>query len=201
MSFVLGTANFGFNYNSEKLDKKEVFKILECFEKNGGTIVDTSYNYGEALSLLQEYGWKGKIVSKIWNIDEFKKTLDILKTDKIYSILAREVNLETINFLRDKKQKGIIEKFGLSIMFPTELTINHFNIIEIPLDKIWFEYINIISMYSEIYVRSFYNLFMRYNYNMNDFVKLKNNKKIKFVVGVENCKQVEENFIKFKGED
>ena len=62
---ILGSCNFDRIYLNSKLEKSEVFKCLEYFEKNGGEIVDTALNYGNAQKIIAEYGWNKKVITKI----------------------------------------------------------------------------------------------------------------------------------------
>ena len=196
---VLGSANFFQYYNGSPLDKKEVFKILEYFEKNNGDIIDSAYNYFNS-KLLYEYGWKKKIITKIWKKEELSKVLDDLKTNRIYCCMARENDPELLSYLRELQQQGIIEKTGLSCFLPYELNRSYYNVFSIPCDPLWFKNLNIMTLYADVYLRSFYNLFTKH-YDISlleNIIKNDINNKIDFIVGVRSLEQLKENIVYFE---
>ena len=123
---ILGTCNFGQNYNDIEINKKDSLKMVDEFYRLGGRIIDTAANY-KSHSIIKEWlkqnrGNKLKIITKVWNEDEFYRCFEELGITKIYCIMARENNLDIIRMLREFKNKGLIEKFGLSCYLPEEMT-------------------------------------------------------------------------------
>jgi hypothetical protein len=204
---ILGTCNFNNLYNGIKIEKEMCFKLLDCFYSNNGKIIDTAFNYGKSHEIIKEWLKQNpnndlKVITKIWKQEEFFKCFDDLGIDKIYCIMTRENNLSMIEFLKDQQQKNLIEKFGISCYLPTELTTSYFNCIEIPTDPCWFNYIPIISLYANVYMRSYYNHFIKnyeYDYEFfQKFEKIRLNKKVDMVIGCDNIKQLKENLRIFK---
>lgn len=189
---ILGTRNFNQEYNGTKIEKEDCFKILEFFDKNGGEIIDTAFNYQGVHTIIKEYGWKKKIITKISKQDEFFKCFDELNVKKLYAVLGRENNLDIREFLKDQKEAKYIDNWGMSLYLPQELDKSFFNIIQIPFDPIWFPYVPIISLYSKVYFRSFYNLFLKY-YETKDFKNLKSANNVDFVIGIDNLEQLKFN--------
>lgn len=202
---ILGTCNWENKYNNTFVSKEDAFKLLEYFESNGGEIIDTASNY-KSESIIAEYvrahGSKLKIITKIWKQEDLFKSLDELKTDKIHCVLARENSDNLRNFLIKKQEEELIEKWGLSIYLPEELNKSYCNVLQIPLDPIWLNKIQIISLYSKVYFRSFYNLYLKYYDNLenakNMIATFRQNNNIDFVVGVDNIQQLQENLELFK---
>ena len=201
---ILGTCNFNQNYNGIEIKKSEVLKMIDCFYENGGRIIDSAINY-KSHSIIREWlkqnkGNELKIITKIWQQDEFWRCFDELGVNEIYCVMARENNLDMIEFLRDQKVKMLIEKFGLSCYLPEEMTRSYFQCLEIPLDNCWLDRIDIISLYASVYIRSVYNHYIK-NYGEKDvweIVKeLKKNKKVEFVVGCDTIEQLKENMKRF----
>lgn len=205
---ILGSCKFGFDYNGKQVEKKEVFKILEYFEKNGGKIVDSAHNYRQAIPIISEYlraGSNLKIITKIKNIEEFDIDYSILKQDKIYCCMAREnANLNLINNIKKLQTEGFIEKTGMSIYYPHELR-SDMNIVFIPNNfNNFIYYMQTMILHSSIYVRSFFNLnnkdfkkalfdYQKFSYyereDLNHFVQP--------VIGVSSLKQLKYNMKHF----
>lgn len=208
---VLGSRNFNYKYNETFVTREDSLKIIEEFEKLGGEIIDTAFNY-KSHEIIKEYGWKGKVITKCNNKHEFFDCFEELGVDRIYCVMARENDKEFVNFLRKEREIGTIEKFGLSCYLPSELTRSYFNAFQLPCDPVWFELIPLLSIYADVYIRSYYNHWKK-NYDIdcvdgryNRFFKredkriiaLNNNPKIDFVVGCDNIEQLRENMEKFK---
>ena len=201
---ILGTCNFGFDYNGPQVPKKEVFKIIEEFQKSGGGIIDTASNYRESQTIINEYvkvnGQENlRIQSKVYDYDyDFNIIAEELKDCKIYSILYRNpFNQKTIEYLKALKNAGLIEKYGLSIYYPHELR-QEANIIQIPANALFNDYLKTMILYSDVQIRSIYKLnIIEDDYN-SDFLKdvLKKinflPKKIDYVIGVDNVNQLKE---------
>jgi len=203
---LLGTCNFGQNYNGVELSKDYSLKMIDYFYSNGGRIIDTAFNYASQ-PIIKEWlrhnkGNELKIITKIWKQDEFWQCLDELGVNKLYCVMARENNIDMIEYLRDQKDNGMIEKFGLSCYLTTEMTRSYFQCLEIPLSPCWLsDELDIMSLYSNIYFRSVFNVFMK-QYGEDETFKLvnelKKNPKIDFVVGCDSIKQLRNNMELFK---
>lgn len=201
---ILGTCNLMQNYNGIEINKKDSLKMIDCFYENGGRIIDSAINY-KSHSIIKEWlkqnkGNELKVITKIWHEDEFYRCFEELGVTKIYCIMARENNIKTRQFLWDRQKEGLIEKFGLSCYLPEEMQYSYFQCLEIPLDNCWFDRIDIISLYANVYIRSVYNHYIK-NYGEKDVWKiveeLKKNKKVDFVVGCDNIEQLKENMKRF----
>ncbi|MDA9148569.1 aldo/keto reductase [Alphaproteobacteria bacterium] len=144
--FAIGTAQFGSDYGisnvSGKVNYTEARAILELAGKHGITTLDTAINYGESESVIGNIGCKSwKIITKIPNIpcncnsfsewisSTVKKSIDRLKIDKIYGVLLHHPNqllssngraiYQSLSFL---KERGYVEKIGISIYNPDQLS-------------------------------------------------------------------------------
>lgn len=142
---ALGTAQFGSSYGisnfSGKVKETEAREILELGRKFGITTLDTAIAYGESEKVLGDIGCHGwDIITKIpeipsdcgrlseWISSEVQKSLDRLKVDKLYGVLLHHPNqllsssgrfiYESLAFL---KERGYVEKIGVSIYSPEQL--------------------------------------------------------------------------------
>lgn len=206
---ILGTCNFGFDYNGPQIPKKEVFKILEEFQKLGGGIIDTAVNYRESQKIINEYvkinGQKNlNIQTKVYDYNNDFEKLDELKDCRIYSILYRNyLNQSIIDLLKIYKENGFIQKYGQSIYYPHEIRQDA-NIIQIPESYLFTDYIITMGLYSNIQIRSLYNIdvkIKRINKKtaFENAVKMKKKfPKIDFILGVDNVKQLKENMRLFQ---
>lgn len=184
---ILGTCNFGRYYNNTFVSSEKAIEMIHEFQKLGGKIIDTAYNYEEAQDIIADSGYQGKIITKAWCIDEVKKSMDRLKKDKIYAVLARDSkDNDLINYLKDLKKDGIIEKYGISIYYPHELR-QDVNIVQIAASPLFTDYLPIMSLMADVYVRSVYNRSLEYN-------RMGNKNYIKdFVIGCDNLEQLRVN--------
>jgi len=208
---ILGTAKFGFDYNGLQVEKKDVFDILDYYYENGGRYIDTALNYRDAQKILTE--WRGqnnindlKISTKIVYQEDYSKCMDELKLDKIYCVLARDsANNDTIEFLKDQKNCGDIEKFGISIYYPKEIR-QDVNIVFIENSyKLWENYLSGMILHADIHIRSFFN---KNDKNVNraylDYSRFKVygrkdlNHSVNAVIGVSNLEQLQINMGLFK---
>lgn len=198
---ILGTRNFTQEYNGTYVPKNEAFEIINYFQDNGGEIIDCAYNY-DFMKHIKESGWEGKVINKVNNENEFARSLDILGVEKYYCCMVRKNDSKMIEYLKSMVLSGIIEKFGISCYLPQELTESYFNVIQIPCDPIWFKYINTMSLYAKVIVRSYYNIFRKnYEYyRCKDTIKLERYiacEKVELVIGVDNLEQLKFNMDKY----
>lgn len=133
----IGTAQFGSSYGltnkNEELSVIQIKEILSLAKNSGITFIDTAPSYGNAELKL------GKLNLKDWNVitkvktgncisitDSFSESvfesLDRLKIDKLYGVLVHNPKLfldpqigRLLNQLTDLKEKGIINKIGVSV--------------------------------------------------------------------------------------
>lgn len=140
MKIILGLANFQNNYHKKKsynLNYKEKISILNYIEKKKISELDTSPDYGDSEKIIGKYcsdkikvhsklkaipASSDKIYLKNWVKKIFFKTLKDLKNKKIKTyffhgpndILKYEGKI-CYDVLMDFKDKGYIEKIGISI--------------------------------------------------------------------------------------
>ena len=140
----IGTANFGFKYghfNDLKIEKKNIFKILEYAESCGVKYLDTAIDYGESQKIIGEYGSKNFLIStklpryykKPTSIDLFvnshiEKSLNDLKINKIDSFflhypkdLDENYGYRILESIHKAKKEKKINKIGFSIYKKNEL--------------------------------------------------------------------------------
>ena len=144
VNLCLGTAQLGMNYGINnkvgKLEKKEVFRILDRAIESGIKRLDTAGAYGDPEMLLGEYFKSNptkrdmvKIISKqsknvadyerndIEGIirNELQKTLSNLGCDKLDGYLLhgyKEItNIDTIEILNQLKKEGLVDEIGVSL--------------------------------------------------------------------------------------
>ena len=136
---IIGTAQFGMNYginnSNGMVEINEIKKILKYAEENNIIFLDTAISYGTSEHNLGKAGCDNhKIISKInnnlfidRNIDKeiFKKvkeSISLLKHHSLYGILLHNGNdllgkkgPEIYNSLMHCKEKGLVEKIGISV--------------------------------------------------------------------------------------
>jgi aryl-alcohol dehydrogenase-like predicted oxidoreductase len=145
MKLALGTAQFGLNYGvSNKLGQveiPEVRNILSEARNSNINILDTAISYGSSERVLGEIGVTNfDIVTKLppmpKNLDDIdlwanlniNSSLNILGVDKLYALLLHnsndfinQANQKLFKILIKLKEKGTINKIGVSIYDPNEL--------------------------------------------------------------------------------
>ncbi len=142
---VIGTANFGMDYgignNQKKLLDSDIFEIINAAKKIGVNTIDTAISYGNSLNRLGKFGVDNfKIITKFpkipeskkkqtkWFKEQIEKTLKQLDVNNLEAILLHypkdileEKNSELIDFLLNLKNKGVINKIGVSIYEKNEI--------------------------------------------------------------------------------
>jgi len=140
---VLGTVQFGLKYGvahkKVKVEKREVFSILDLAYKKGIDILDTAYSYGASENRIGEFISQAKssfnVISKMPDLtgnglsgaeDYCLKSLKRLKQPRLYGYLVHRFD----NILKYKKlwkkleslkQKQIVKKIGVSLYNTEEL--------------------------------------------------------------------------------
>ncbi len=140
---VLGTANFGLQYgiaNKRKLDKKEVFKILEYAHSQGVWGIDTAKVYGDAEKVIgkffAEHGKVFNVITKLPNKKynnakdierEIAESLDNMNISHIDFILIhsfetfKRYRKTIIPVLQSLCKDKVIKHFGFSVYHPEEV--------------------------------------------------------------------------------
>lgn len=147
MKLGLGTVQFGCSYGISNTKgqvlKDEVKRILDFAHKNGIDILDTASLYGNSEEILGQFDLsKFKIVTKTPKIDyaisgkenlsnfekAFENSLAKLNQKSVYGLLFHESNdllgefaNDLYNLIRDLKDKGLVEKIGVSVYTPEQL--------------------------------------------------------------------------------
>ena len=147
MKLGLGTVQFGCSYGISNIKgqvlKDEVKRILDFAHKNGIDILDTASLYGNSEEILGQFDLsKFKIVTKTPKIDyaisgkenlsnfekAFENSLVKLNQKSVYGLLSHESNdllgefaNDLYNLIRDLKDKGLVEKIGVSVYTPEQL--------------------------------------------------------------------------------
>ncbi|MDC1179043.1 aldo/keto reductase [Candidatus Pelagibacter ubique] len=161
MKIILGTAQLGTRYGISNVNngikKNDLIKILTLAKKKKIFEIDTALSYKNSLKTLSKYNInrfklnvkiligdkKNFFVNFLTNI---KKSLKLLKTKEIYSLMIHDaVNLNKLNdlnknividYIKKLKKDRIIKKVGISIYNKDELAhiINYdfFDIIQLP---------------------------------------------------------------------
>ncbi|MEO8949211.1 MAG: aldo/keto reductase [Mucilaginibacter sp.] len=133
----LGSVQFGIPYGISNINgqtsENEVGDILKYASKNGISVIDTAYGYGNAQKVLgQNKLTDFKIVSKFLSSNEdithqFKTTLADLNVNELYGYLAHSpaellANIHQWEELKVLKDSGKIKKIGFSVNTPKELS-------------------------------------------------------------------------------
>ena len=135
----IGTVKFGLNYgliNSQRIRINEIKKIFNYLNNTNINFLDTASSYGTSEKIIGKIkNKKFNIISKIYiknldfNIEKFlKKSLNNLKTKKIYGILVHNPDI----FLKNNsmkiykqlyilKKKKLVNKIGISVYDPNVL--------------------------------------------------------------------------------
>jgi hypothetical protein len=199
----LGTCNFNQDYNGSFVDEKKAIDIIKAYADMGGKIIDTAYNY-KSIPIIKKAKWKGKVITKIWEKEDFIECLDGLGAKKIYACLVRGNDKELISYLHDFRADGIIEKVGQSIYYDNELN-QRSNIFQVPYEEGWIRYLPTMLLHADVHFRSYYNLYLAMGNRRFPPKKIKElydrkklNHTISFVMGVSSIEQLKENMEMFK---
>jgi hypothetical protein len=124
--------------------------------------------------------------------------IDSLDNCDIYSILYRNyTSQKELNKLKKMISTRRIQKYGQSIYYPHELR-QEANIIQIPANALFNDYITTMALYADVQIRSIYNLGDAKN-NPEIYSKVKENfPKIDYVIGVRNLEQLKQNMELFR---
>jgi aryl-alcohol dehydrogenase-like predicted oxidoreductase len=160
---ALGTVQFGLNYGitgGEKVHLDEIQKILNYARQNKINTLDTAINYGDSERLLGEVGICDlKTVTKLpkipetcenleeWVIESVHGSLGRLKIPKLYGLLLHHpqdllgtLGQELYSSLQSCKDRGEVQKIGISIYDPSDLDIilnkYHIDLIQAPFNVI-----------------------------------------------------------------
>ncbi|MDD5681326.1 MAG: aldo/keto reductase [Candidatus Omnitrophica bacterium] len=139
----LGTVQFGLDYGIAngrgKVDKAEVFKIIELANSKKVEFLDTAHSYGESEKVLgqviEKESLSFKIVSKMPAIGNnfsgqvekvFLESLSDLKMDSLYGYLIHKFEDYLLNKglweqMKGLKDKRMVKKIGFSLYNPEEL--------------------------------------------------------------------------------
>jgi aryl-alcohol dehydrogenase-like predicted oxidoreductase len=161
---ALGTVQFGLTYGitnqSGKVNESEIAKILQLARVSKIDSIDTAISYGSSEESLGKSGVKDfKIVTKLphlpkncsdingWVELQVNKSLLKLRVNKLYGLLLHQPyqlkgdnGIKLFRALELLKEKGKVDKIGISIYSPNELnelTIRfNFDLIQAPFNLI-----------------------------------------------------------------
>lgn len=164
MELALGTVQFGMPYGLsnrvEKVPFQEASAMIEEAKRSGIGLIDTAISYGDSETILGNIGMRDfKVITKIpeipgnlsamdaWIEDRVKESIERLQIDSIYGVLLHSpsqlldpAGIEIVKALDRLKNKGIVQKTGISIYSPEELEslskISFFDIVQLPVNVI-----------------------------------------------------------------
>jgi len=142
----IGTVQFGLDYgvanSSGQTSEHEVREIMNFSLQNHIDTLDTAIAYGQSERVLGDVGidhWK--VVTKLpnypndcidvdeWVNEQFSQSLTRLKQKRVYALLLHRPSDLLTNYgetlykcLSDLKSNGLIEKLGVSVYSPSELS-------------------------------------------------------------------------------
>jgi aryl-alcohol dehydrogenase-like predicted oxidoreductase len=142
MQLILGTANAGSKYSLnqyQKLDKKNLIKIIQFAKKNKIKTYDTAPKYKNAEKILGSLSFnKINIITKIPNLSnkdlksniltQVLKSKKNLKVKKLYGLLIHDIAFfkkqdprEVVEIISEIKKRGIVKKIGFSVYDPEDI--------------------------------------------------------------------------------
>lgn len=145
MKLALGTVQFGLPYgvsnNKGQTPLHEAGQIVELARASGISVLDTAMAYGDSESRLGKIGVDSfKVVTKLppvpescsnlkkWAEEQVEASLRRLSLERLYGLLLHTPaqllasnGHELFAALSDLKQRGLVEKIGISIYSPSEL--------------------------------------------------------------------------------
>jgi aryl-alcohol dehydrogenase-like predicted oxidoreductase len=146
VKFALGTAQFGMTYGianrSGQIDFDMAGSILDCARRNGIHAIDTAIGYADSEAVLGRLGIADmRVITKLselpvdvddvhgWVIDQIDASLKRLRIEKLAAVLLhRPMQLlgpqgaALAKALQDLKTSGRVEKIGVSIYDPEEMS-------------------------------------------------------------------------------
>ena len=145
MKLALGTVQFGLSYgvsnNSGQTQFEEAMRIINLARSSGVSLLDTAVAYGDSEARLGQIGVDSfKVVTKLpslpencsevkkWAEEQVEASLQRLRLKRIHGLLLHDpAQLLSANghqlfaVLSGLKQRGLVEKIGISIYSPSEL--------------------------------------------------------------------------------
>ena len=148
MKVGLGTVQFGLDYGvsncSGKISYEESEKIVASARCEGVNVIDTAQVYGDSENVLGKIGVEDfRVITKITNKGELQDSLEKLKLDSVYGLLAHNAEeLINSNELWERfigyKEQGVVEKIGVSVYNSEQVDkiLNKYNIdiIQLPIN-------------------------------------------------------------------
>ena len=189
MKIALGTAQFGLDYGvsnaAGQVKIEEVREILKVAESYQIDTLDTAITYGNSESILGSVGVDSfKVITKLppfpdnlnstsaWINDQVQSSLKKTKLNTLFGLLLHKSadlltpqGFEVLSILSGLKNKGIVNKIGVSIYSPDELDalgdyVNRLDIVQAPFNLFdrrlessgWLEKLNLLGV--EVHARS-----------------------------------------------
>jgi aryl-alcohol dehydrogenase-like predicted oxidoreductase len=155
---ALGTAQFGQDYGvanrSGQVSFDQIKESLHIAALHGVNTLDTAITYGNSESLIGKIGVeKFRVITKLpeiprgvdvqeWIKSQVMTSLGRLNTSSVYGLLLHRpqqfhgsLGLEVLAALKTLKEKGVINKIGISIYNPEDLDdlpLEHIEIVQAP---------------------------------------------------------------------
>ena len=155
---ALGTVQFGQDYGvanrSGQVSLDQIKESLHLAALHGINTLDTAISYGNSESLIGQIGVeKFRVITKLpeipqgvyvqeWINSQVMKSLGRLNTSSVYGLLLHRpqqfhgsFGLDILSALKTLKEKGIINKMGVSIYNPEDLDglpLEHIEIVQAP---------------------------------------------------------------------
>lgn len=161
-TLILGSAQFGDSYGltpkTSSLSIGEIVKIIDKAKDLNINTIDTAKNYGNAETILGNYGVNEfNVITKLnipeisdnaigdWILEQCVNSKEQLRQNTLYGVLVhnyRDLSLRTRSLVIFKllhlKQLGLINKIGVSIYDPSELemieNLNNLDIVQAPIN-------------------------------------------------------------------
>ena len=145
MKLALGTVQFGLPYgvsnSNGQTPMKEAARIIDLARKSGVTLLDTAVAYGESEFRLGQIGVDSfDVVTKLpplpenccevkkWVEEQVQESLERLCLNRLHGLLLHSPaqllssnGYQLFAALSDLKQRGLVERIGISIYSPSEL--------------------------------------------------------------------------------
>ena len=161
---ALGTVQFGLSYGianqAGQVSRPEAKSMLQLASINGIDTLDTAIAYGESETCLGEAGTQGfKLVTKLpalpggcpnvraWVRQQFEASLSRMNVSAVYGFLLHQSGqllgtngVELYQALQELKDSGQVQKVGVSIYSPSELTLlsthYRFDLVQVPFNLV-----------------------------------------------------------------